>query len=147
MSGKDEGPPLPWDPDTSNPWNPDTTANDEEYTNKSTADASEDVKRTAPAQALEEAQKQLSELHLRRVQRDFTSSWWFLITTGITVAIAVTGSIVAAIYLAVCGKFEGNVAIAFFAGFVAEVIGIAYIVARYFFPEGGGLTKMPREHD
>lgn len=126
-------------------WYDSPRSTDEDFTKASKSDLANDVKLSSHVIKKSKIADELANLHLTRIQRDLRTAKWFLIATAIVVSIAVAGTIIAGIGLAFAGEFKGNVAIAFSIGFTSQIIGITYIIARYHFPEGGGLTRMPSE--
>lgn len=104
-----------------------------------------DVKRTSEAEEQEKQALQLAKIHLDRVKADQSRMKWFY-RIAISLLIATFLATTWGLYILIDrDKFESNVAIAFFTGVTAQVIGLAHIISRYFFPEGGGLTKLPAE--
>lgn len=99
------------------------------------------------ADSLEEAYTKLRNLHIERVERD--KVWRERLLWTFMVLIIGTGVLTLAgvIYLMVAGEFSGNVAIAFFTTVVVQVVGLTLVVAKFFFPEGGGNTYLPTRQD
>lgn len=104
-----------------------------------------DVPRSADS--LEEAATTLTKMHVKRVKSDL--KWrerllWTFMTLIIGTGVLTFGGL---IYLMITGEFNGNVAIAFFTTVVVQVVGLTLVVAKFFFPEGGGNTYLPTRQD
>lgn len=122
-----------------------TTASPDNYSQADISSLQNDVSRDADS--LEEAYTTLRNLHVQRVKDDQDWRqrflWIFLvliISTGVLTLVGV-------IYLMIRGEFDGNVAIAFFTTVVVQVVGLTLVVAKFFFPEGGGNTYLPTRQD
>lgn len=99
-----------------------------------------------PSQLAVELEGQLAklrQLHVRRVERDQDRAAMFFAMIITLLVIAWLSCVAVLIYLGITGKLDGTVAIAFLGGVGVQTIGLAYIVARYFFPEGAGATEFP----
>lgn len=99
------------------------------------------------ADSLEEASTKLRNLHVERVERD--KDWRERLLWTFMALIIGTGALtlVGVVYLMAAGEFKGNVAIAFFTTVVVQVVGLTLVVAKFFFPEGGGNTYLPTRQD
>ena len=117
--------------------------NPTDFSNATVDDLQGDVERTDEANKAEQRAIKLADIHVERVQDDQNRlRWFYRISLGILiVTVLVTFAVIW--HLACKEELNGNVAIAFFASVTAQVIGLAHIISRYFFPEGGGLTEMP----
>lgn len=103
----------------------------------------ENVNRTDEATKAERRAMELADIHVKRVKDDQRRLRTFYRVSLTILVITVLVTFVVIVYLACRDELSGNVAIAFFASVTAQVIGLAHIISRYFFPEGGGLTEMP----
>lgn len=121
------------------------TASSDDFSQADISDLKKDVPRNADS--LEKTYTKLRNLHVKRVKRDL--KWrerllrmfmWLIIGT----ALLTIGGVIC---LIIAGEFKGNVAIAFFTTVVVQVVGLTLVVAKFFFPEGGGNTYLPTRQD
>lgn len=131
---------LPWeDPD----WTQQPEDKIQKYAGNQVEDLKVDKESNREARELESQRATLRSLHIGRVKHDQTRAKYFfclifclVILLGLLVAVTV-------VTLLVKNELTGNVAIAFFTSVVAQILGLAYIVAKHYFPEGEGATKFP----
>lgn len=65
--------------------------------------------------------------------------WWGVAITSVCV-LASVGVIV---FLVLHGDYETPVGVAFVSGLAVEVVGVAVVIAKYLFPEGGSRQRFP----
>lgn len=104
---------------------------------------SADLDHSDYASQLEKNLLERDKAHTKRVKDDQRRLTFFY-RTAIGIIIGTFLATLWMIYLLVDNdKLDSAAAIAFFASVTAQVISLAHIIAKYFFPEGGGLTKDP----
>ena len=88
--------------------------------------------------------EEIMALHKRRLKSDQIWRTIFLALFLIILIVTIVGTGYGLRALVAADEFKGVVATGFFGSVVIQVMGVTIVIAKFFFPEGGGNTEPPQ---